>query len=418
MVTLTNLPKRCVSVSSSQEGSCNTSVASSSEGENPLMTLVDAAASILDKKADKKEDDESMSCPTVEESTGIAATPVSPLTTSKIPLAVEVKVTSPPPALVHVTSTSSIRKDDNKKQTFAELLMSILDDPAHQEVLCWMPDGKAFTIRNHKKFTMDLMPKLFNIRNMSSFVRKLGRWGFCRQHEKETRNSDIFKHKNFQRGDWELCKTVKCVGRLQAKPTPSSPNKAVIDLVAMQNRHPVSPGIIRGSPSLHMSPRRIPSPPALVTPTSDKAMLRLEHARRLSAHSRPSAFRGKGFGNMTNEVVEAAIETLRRDEETVIVSMPKKYLQSHRGPPPGVRVLSTHGGSFAPPTSYPVKKFSRSSFVRHVHHARPAPVTLNTRPTNSGAAAHGPMMPRYATAPKGWPMGHRGSYHAPPAYRR
>jgi hypothetical protein len=90
----------------------------------------------------------------------------------------------------------------------------ILDDEANQDVLRWMPDGKAFTVVNHKKFTLDKMPKLFNIRNMSSFVRKLGRWGFSRVHEQKTGNSDIFRHECFVRGNLDLCrKKVKCIGR-------------------------------------------------------------------------------------------------------------------------------------------------------------------------------------------------------------
>ena len=348
------------------------------------MTLVDAAASLLDQKAAENAAEEDAPMLTIEDDS--RATPVSPL-----PTAVVVKT----PA-----------KDENKKQTFAELLMTILDDSTYEEVITWMPDGKAFTIKNHKKFTMDLMPKLFNIRNMSSFVRKLGRWGFSRVHEKETRNSDIFKHKNFQRGDWELCKTVKCVGRFLNKPSPSSPNKTVIGLVGMDNRY--SP--MTGSPTLlrttHGSMHRMPSPPALITPpTSDKALLRLENARRWSASARPSAFRGKGMGNMTDEVMEAAIETLRRDEETVIVAMPKKYLQSRT--PPGVRVLSP-GGSFAPPSAYPVKTFGRSSFVRHAHHAQP--VALNTRPTNSGA-----FMAHYPGARN---AANRSNFHSPSSYQR
>lgn len=411
MVTLTNLPTRCVSVASSQGNSSNNSVASSTEGsENPFMTLVDAATSLFDRKATDQTatvlKDVRMSTPQESRATSPAATPVSP-DAAKIPVAVEVKTTPASPCV------GNNKKDENKKQTFSELLMAVLDDPAHQEVICWMPDGKALTIRNHKKFTMDLMPKLFNIRNMSSFVRKLGRWGFSRVHEKETRNSDIFKHKSFHRGEYELCKSVKCIGRLQNKPTPSSSSKTVIDLV---NGYPVTP--MSGSPTFlrtNGTIHRIPSPPVLVTPTGDKALLRLEHARRLSANSRPPVFRGKGFGTMTNDVMEAAIETLRRDEETVIVAMPKKYLQSRRGPPPGVRVLST-GAGFAPPSSYPAKAFSRSSFVRHAHHhtvhpltTRAAPVALNTRPTNSGA-----VMAHYGARK----TVNRSSFHSTGSYRR
>jgi hypothetical protein len=99
-----------------------------------------------------------------------------------------------------------------EKLSFAEQLMTVLDDESFT-YLIWMPDGKSFTIMNPKKFISELMPKLFNIRNMSSFVRKLSRWGFNRYHEKETMNSDLFKHKDFHRGNWKLCSQIKCSGR-------------------------------------------------------------------------------------------------------------------------------------------------------------------------------------------------------------
>jgi HSF-type DNA-binding len=397
-VALTNIPpQRCVSVVSSQgSGSSDNSVCSGSESMecNPFMALVDAATSLLDRRAD--------------------AACISPLT-SKIPLAVE--VASTPTPFQDIKAPNKCKE----KYTFSHLLKSVLDDPAHEDVITWMPDGMAFTIVNHKRFTMELMPKIFNIRNMSSFVRKLGRWGFNRVHEKETRNSDIFKHKDFQKGNSERCKAVKCVGRLTgSKPSPPPSCKKVIGLVntdgtSTPSHSPVT--METRSPSITA---RIPCPPNLVTPTSDRALLRLEHARRLSAHTRPSVFRDSGgLRHMTNEVVGAAIETLRRDEETVIVAMPKRYLHSTHAPP-GLRVLS-----------------SRSSFMRqvpqylphHPHHPRhPHPhalppygrrpsyqrprgrsslvmTPLNTRPTQSraappgNAAAHPMMMPQ-----RGWAL--------------
>ena len=100
-----------------------------------------------------------------------------------------------------------------KKFTFAEFLMQCLNDEANDDVLRWMPCGTQFTITNHRKFTMERMPQLFKIRNMSSFVRKLTRWGFSRVHEKATGNSDIFKHPHFQRDKPEICKRIRCVNR-------------------------------------------------------------------------------------------------------------------------------------------------------------------------------------------------------------
>ena len=113
-------------------------------------------------------------------------------------------------------SVDDLMSNQDKKTTFAEYLMEVLNTEANHDVLQWMPCGTQFTITNHRKFTMDRMPELFKIRNMSSFVRKLTRWGFARVHEKESGNSDIFKHPNFQREKPELCKKIRCVNRATA----------------------------------------------------------------------------------------------------------------------------------------------------------------------------------------------------------
>ena len=103
------------------------------------------------------------------------------------------------PTLPSSSSPSPCGPTDYDKQTFSSQLVALLDDDDF-EFLTWMPDGTAFTIVKPKVFTKEYMPKYFNIRNMSSFVRKLTRWGFTRVHEATTMNSDIFKHPHFQRG--------------------------------------------------------------------------------------------------------------------------------------------------------------------------------------------------------------------------
>lgn len=154
------------------------SISSTSDSETPLMALVDVASTIYDSS---------------EESSKHSVT--------------DSEDSSKFPKIQRVTPPNSMGK-----LSFAELLMTALDDESHP-FLTWMPDGKSFTIRNTKAFTTELMPKLFNIRNMSSFVRKLSRWGFQRYHEKETMNSDLFRHKDFQRGNWKACSEMKCNGR-------------------------------------------------------------------------------------------------------------------------------------------------------------------------------------------------------------
>lgn len=156
---------------------------SSSDG---FMTLVDAAASLLDNV---KEEEKKAKRPETKQIGGTSS---------------EVSPTLGP--------NGEAKRTGGKKESFAEHLMSVLDDEANHDTIAWMPSGTAFTITNHRKFVNVSMPKLFNIRNMSSFVRKLSRYGFSRVHDIKTQNSDVFKHPKFQRGNKKLLTEVICLG--------------------------------------------------------------------------------------------------------------------------------------------------------------------------------------------------------------
>lgn len=180
----------------------------SSDDENPLMKLVDAAlAPNCSEGSDKVQDEcsgEKMEPDTIETCDSSTKEPDN----SSKPTLQDAKVIK--------GSVDDLVTNQDKKVTFAEFLMEVLNNEENHDVLQWMPCGTQFTITNHRKFTMERMPELFKIRNMSSFVRKLTRWGFARVHEKETGNSDIFKHNNFQRDKPELCRKIRCVNRATA----------------------------------------------------------------------------------------------------------------------------------------------------------------------------------------------------------
>ena len=67
--------------------------------------------------------------------------------------------------------------DDDCQYIFPQRLMSILGDERNHEAICWLPHGRAFTIRNRKLFAERIMPKFFPRKSKySSFTRKLNRW--------------------------------------------------------------------------------------------------------------------------------------------------------------------------------------------------------------------------------------------------
>lgn len=199
----------------------------------PFMALVDAAASLLDEKATVVAKSEDLREVTVGSgsSSGETSSELRPTTPTFSKDSLSAPGSSSPKSVVSVTGSIEETLSD-KKLSFTEQLMSILDDEEYTDVVTWMPDGKAFTIRDPKRFTKELMPKFFSIRNMSSFVRKLTRWGFARVHEKQTMNSDIFKHPEFQQGQLGKCREIKCVGR-SSPPMPANlPGPGAVETVS------------------------------------------------------------------------------------------------------------------------------------------------------------------------------------------
>lgn len=198
-------PKRQASTGSASD------LEPSNRDQNPLMRLVDAALA-----PSAQPNDPSSSSPTTNTSeVNRANTSMRTETTEKNNEEGEPQEgkSSLKEAKVIKGTVQDLVDRQEKKVTFAEYLMQCLNDEANHDVMQWMPCGTQFTITNHRKFTMERMPTLFKIRNMSSFVRKLTRWGFSRVHEKETGNSDIFKHPMFQKDKPDLCKKIRCVNR-------------------------------------------------------------------------------------------------------------------------------------------------------------------------------------------------------------
>lgn len=69
----------------------------------------------------------------------------------------------------------STESDDS--MLFPQKLMNILADPLNQGTISWLPDGKAFVIRDRALFETKVLPKYFSRQaKYSSFTRKLNRW--------------------------------------------------------------------------------------------------------------------------------------------------------------------------------------------------------------------------------------------------
>jgi len=127
--------------------------------------------------------------------------------------------------------------------TFPQKLMSVLDNDELQDIITWLPHGRAFIILQKKKFASDVMPVYFKHSKFTSFTRKLNRWGFTRVPRGPETGS--YYHKYFQRGNHHLCMQMHCQSKPNTSNSPrTSPPPPAVEpqKVAAKAKVPVSPG--------------------------------------------------------------------------------------------------------------------------------------------------------------------------------
>ncbi|KAG7363738.1 HSF-type DNA-binding protein [Nitzschia inconspicua] len=95
------------------------------------------------------------------------------------------------------SSSSCIYRTSSSSTLFLARLRRALNDHRITS-LQWMPSGDSFQIVQPQSF-IDLLPSVFQLKNRSSFLRKLNAIGFCRIPDTETMNLDIFQHEQFRR---------------------------------------------------------------------------------------------------------------------------------------------------------------------------------------------------------------------------
>ena len=115
-----------------------------------------------------------------------------------------------PSSMVEIAGRQKDEAKPTKKSSFPEIIHDLLEDPAHADILRWLPGGKAFIILDTKRFTEELLSTHFKQAQYTSFTRRLGRWKFTRVPRGPFLGA--YYHKLFRKGHKYLCKFMSCNG--------------------------------------------------------------------------------------------------------------------------------------------------------------------------------------------------------------
>jgi hypothetical protein len=96
------------------------------------------------------------------------------------------------------------------KKPFPLELLEILNNNDHDDIIRWIPNGKAFIILDKERLTTELLPLYFKKTQFASFARKLTRWDFKRVSKGPY--AGAYYHMCFQRDSDRPCSSVTCDG--------------------------------------------------------------------------------------------------------------------------------------------------------------------------------------------------------------
>ena len=217
---------------------------------------------------------------------------------------------------------------NNKPQSLPITLMNLLTSEECDEILSFLPHGKCFIIKQTKEFAKKLMQQHFHLSKFGSFVSRLQRWGFAHLQDSILPGQHAFYHPLFEKGKWDplgkMMYQPKSTKAFKNKLTKSMASRAGLNHSLRRNSIGVSGAAMGGS--------------------LKDSLVRLHSSN--SAHTQHAQLLGRDLAlvsqstvnHATQNIVDAAIACLRRDEE--LLSVPRLAVPKNTNTAPVVAAVA------------------------------------------------------------------------------
>jgi len=245
-------------------------------------------------------------------------------------------------------------------------LLKVLSNKKNAEIIDWTPSGKAFEIRNPRRFVAEILPKEFKSAKYTSFTRKLHRWGFMRHYRGE--EAGAFYHRQFIRGRLDLVEQMTCHTQEAPKVAASMQRKANVSAKAYApaprvrsvvqvnaNQAPIRPVPIK--PIVHAAAPQ-DAPPAVAHRSSFdlNAVIEFEVNRRLEDRINNAALKRQALVLMEKQQQQAKLSSLL-EQRIIALAQQQSRFQSAGLSMPQVDLSQVYR-KFKPATAAPRVAFS------------------------------------------------------------
>lgn len=117
------------------------------------------------------------------------------------------------------------------KLNFPAKLHLILSTPEFNDIICWLPHGRAWRVQQQDKLETEILPKFFQHQKAASFYRQVTGWGFHRVISGTDFNA--YFHELFLRDAPDLCRKMKRPTRTELSERKQGLPKAPPDFYVM-----------------------------------------------------------------------------------------------------------------------------------------------------------------------------------------